>query len=240
MFLILWMGEQVVALWGVLFYATSSELDALVLTLVILCVLKELVLIPIKKEIFRCTERMLEIQLKSKDLEDKYASDADELSRAKAALIVEEGVSPVRPPLLFCSTLLVNALIVVAVFLVFWMPHSFAEYTIIDDLYSADFGGYVLQINQANLFEQLFTQLNKSSLNWGGFIAAELFVLLFGRFADQRTIRLKPGAFQVSTIVLLFLPAGLWLSRMIFFCIAWPFGFLFEQWKAEHNISDST
>ena len=238
MFLILWMGEPVVTLWGVLFYATSSELDSLVLTLAILCLIKEIVLVPIKKESFRNAQRRLASQPKPKELEERCVDDPDELSRIKAKMLIDEGEIVFHPLLLAFSVVLAHVLVFGAVFAVFWTPDSFAEYTVIDDLYSAAHGGALLQINGANLFEQLISQLNKSPLSWGTFVAAELFVLVFGNVASERAVKLQPKVFQLSVVVLLFLPAGLWLTRMVSFCIAWLFASLFEQWKSQQEIID--
>ena len=231
MFLILWMAVPVVALWNLLFTATSSELDSLVLTLALLCFIKEIVLVPLHKKGFRLSQRMEALQPKIKELEEKYADDPDQLSSAKAKVIVDAGGIALTPLFLALSVFLCNLLLVVATILVFWTPESFAGYTIIDSIFSTADNGYVLLLNRANLFEQLLSQLGQNPLNWGVFAAAELFVLLFRRFAAERTINFKPGAFQVSTLVCLFLPSGVWLSRMIYFCVAWPFGFLFEAWK---------
>ena len=227
------MGEVVVALWNRLYLATSSELDSLVLALVVLCLAKEVVLVSLKKKSFRTTERMLALEPKIKEIEEKYADDPAELSRNKAAAIIDAGVIPVFPLVLAFSVLLIHILLLIAVFLVFWTPHSFEGYTIVDSLYATDLEGYLLEINRINLFDQLLSQLGTDPLSWLVFVGAELFVFLFGTFAVDKKVNFKPRPYHLKGIVVLFFPAGLWLSRMVIFCIAWPFSILFEQWKAQ-------
>ncbi len=234
------MGEVVVALWNRLYVATSSELDSLVLALVVLCLAKEIVLVSLKKKRFRTIERMLALEPKIKEIEEKYADDPDELSRNKAAAIIDAGIIPVLPLVQAFSVLLIHIFLLMAVFLVFWTPHSFEGYTIVDSLYETNLEGYLLELNRVNLFEQLLSQLGTDPLNVLFFIGAELFVFFFGTFAVDQKVNFKPRPYHFKGIVLLFFPAGLWLSRMVIFCIAWPFSILFEQWKAQQQVAQSS